>query len=168
MFEISRAITPAQLDAVRGLMRAFVEWHGGRHGEYRSLLDQYFDPEKFEAELSGLPGEFTPPRGRLLIATDEGTAVGCVALRDLGGDICEMKRLFVLPSCHGRGVGLALAKTILEEARGIGYRLMRLDTGPKSIEAQAIYRKLGFKDIAPYYELDDQMKNWLVFMELTL
>ncbi|KUZ67529.1 hypothetical protein WI36_22550 [Burkholderia ubonensis] len=65
-------------------------------------------------------------------------------------------------------MGLALAKTILEEARGIGYRLMRLDTGPKSIEAQAIYRKLGFKDIAPYYELDDQMKNWLVFMELTL
>ncbi|MDR6495700.1 GNAT superfamily N-acetyltransferase [Paraburkholderia terricola] len=168
MFEISRATTPAQLDAVRGLMRAFVEWHGGRHGEYQSLLNQYFDPEKFEAELNGLPGEFIPPRGRLLVAADEGVAVGCVALRDLGGDVCEMKRLFVLSEFHGRGVGVALAKAVLEEARSIGYRLMRLDTGPKSIEAQAIYRKLGFKDIAPYYELDDQMKNWLVFMELTL
>ncbi|MES2937606.1 MAG: GNAT family N-acetyltransferase [Pseudomonadota bacterium] len=168
MFEISQAITPTQLDAVRRLMRAFVGWHGDRHGEYRNLLDQYFDPEKFEAELSDLPGKFVPPRGRLLVATDEGTPVGCVALRDLGGEVCEMKRLFVSAQYQGRGAGLALAKAVIEEARSIGYRTMRLDTGPKSIEAQTIYRKLGFKDIAPYYELDDQMKNWLVFMELNL
>ncbi len=79
-----------------------------------------------------------------------------------------MKRLFVSAQYQGRGAGLALAKAVIEEARSIGYRTMRLDTGPKSIEAQTIYRKLGFKDIAPYYELDDQMKNWLVFMELNL
>ncbi len=79
-----------------------------------------------------------------------------------------MKRLFVVPEYHGRGVGLALAKAVIEEARGIGYNLMRLDTGPKSIEAQTIYSKLGFREIAPYDQVDDEMKNWLVFMELTL
>lgn len=79
-----------------------------------------------------------------------------------------MKRLFVLPEYQGRGVGLALTKAVIKEARGIGYQLMRLDTGPRSTEAQTIYRKLGFREIAPYYELDDQMRNWLVFMELNL
>lgn len=168
MIDISQATTSVQLDAVRHLMRTFVEWHYDRHSEYRDLLDQYLDEKSFEAELSSLPGKFIPPRGRLLIATDKDEYVGCVGLRDLGENICEMKRLFVYPQCQGRGAGLALAKAIIKEAQDIGYTSMRLDTGPNSIEAQTIYQKLGFRKIPPYYDLDDQMKDWLIFMELTL
>jgi putative acetyltransferase len=168
MIKISQATTSVQLDAVRSLMRAFVDWHYSRHGEYRALINQYFNPEKFEIELADLPGKFTPPRGRLLVATSENTHIGCIALNDLGGEVCEMKRLFVFPAYQGRGAGSALAKAIIKEARDIGYNTMRLDTGPKQIEAQTLYRKLGFRKIAPYYKVDDQMKNWLVFMELIL
>jgi GNAT superfamily N-acetyltransferase len=168
MLEISQATTSVQLDAVRGLMRAYVEWQYGRHADYRNLLDQYFDHKAFEAELADLPGKFIPPRSRLLVATDENAHVGCVALSDMGKAVCEMKRLFVLPEYQGRGAGSALAKAVIKEARDIGYSSMRLDTGPKTIEAQTMYSKLGFRKIAPYYELDDQMKNWLIFMELPL
>jgi GNAT superfamily N-acetyltransferase len=168
MVEISQATTSVELDAVRRLWRAYVEWQYGRHAEYRNLLDQYFDHKAFEAELADLPGKFAPPRGQLLVATDEKAHVGCVALSDMGNAVCEMKRLFVLPEYQGRGAGVALAKAVINKGRDIGYSSMRLDTGPKTTEAQAIYSKLGFRKIAPYYELDDQMKNWLIFLELTL
>jgi ribosomal protein S18 acetylase RimI-like enzyme len=168
MIKIVRATTPAQLDAVRDLMRAFSEWHYDRHGAYRDLIDQYFDGKTFEAELSRLPGRFGPPTGCLLVASSGNEFVGCVGLRDIGDGVCEMKRLFVLSAFQGKGVGRLLANAIIDEARGLGFRMMRLDTGPNSVEAQDIYRKLGFSEIEPYYDVDDQMKDWLTFMELAL
>ena len=168
MIKISQVTTPEQLDAVRMLMRAFSEWHYDRHGEYRDLIDQYFNKKTFEAELRDLPGEFSPPKGRLLVATNGNNFVGCVALRDIGEGVCEMKRLFVLPKYQGQGAGLSLADAIISEAREIGYHLMRLDTGPNSIEAQDIYRKIGFREIPPYYNIDCRMRDWLTFMERAL
>jgi GNAT superfamily N-acetyltransferase len=165
---ISQVQTDEQLDAVRRFMRAFVAWHRERHHDYRDLINKYFDPTKFEEELSSLPGDFSPPLGRLLIASEGGNEVGCVALRDLDDGVCEMKRLFVDPSFQGRGAGMALGEAVIAEAKAIGYRTMRLDTGPGQKEAQGLYRRLGFKPIEAYYELDDDMRNWLVFMELDL
>ena len=63
---------------------------------------------------------------------------------------------------------MSLAQALIKEAKEIGYRLMRLDTGPNSIEAKDIYRKLGFKEIEPYYDVDKRMEDWLTFMELVL
>jgi ribosomal protein S18 acetylase RimI-like enzyme len=104
----------------------------------------------------------------LLVAQEDGKIVGCVALRDLGDGACEMKRMFVHPEFHGRGVGQLLGRALIGEARTIGYHKMLLDTGPAQREAQGLYRKLGFKDVEPYYELSDELRNWLVFMELDL
>ena len=168
MIKAVRATTPEQLDAVRNLMRAFSEWHYDRHGAYRDLIDQYLDGKAFEAELNGLPGKFGPPKGRLLVASTGSEFVGCVGLRDIGNGVCEMKRLFVLPQFQGRGAGRILVQAILGEARDLGFHMMRLDSGPNSVEAQDIYRKLGFSEIEPYYDVDDQMKDWLTFMELAL
>lgn len=149
-------------------MRAFSRWHYDRHGAYRDLIDQYFNGKAFEDELAGLPGRFGPPNGRLLVASSGDAFIGCVGLRDIGDGVCEMKRLFVLPEHQGQGVGRLLAIAILDEARDIGFRMMRLDSGPNSTEAQDIYRKLGFTEIEPYYKVDDRMKEWLTFMELAL
>ena len=153
---------------VAALMRAFIEWHGERHAADRHIVESYFDPVAFAEELDNLPGKFAEPRGRLLVAEEDGKIAGCVALRDLGDGACEMKRMFVYPEFHGRGVGQLLGRVLIREARAIGYRKMLLDTGPEQREAQALYRKLGFKDIEPYYELSDDLRNWLVFMELDL
>lgn len=153
---------------VAALMRAFVEWHGERHAADRRIVESYFDPVAFAEELDNLPGEFAGSRGRLLVAEEDGRIAGCVALRDLGDGACEMKRMFVYPEFHGKGVGQLLGRAIVGEARAIGYRKMLLDTGPAQREAQALYRKLGFKDVEPYYELSAELRNWLVFMALDL
>lgn len=110
----------------------------------------------------------TPPRGALLVAEENGQIAGCVALRELRNGACEMKRMFVAPEFHGRGVGQALARTVIERAKDLGYCKMMLDTGPAQREAQGLYRKIGFEDVEPYYDLSPELRDWLVFMELDL
>ena len=168
MLEIAQAETSEDLDAIRGLMRAFVAWHRERHVEDLGLIDRYFDAAGFKVELAGLPGLYTPPRGRLLLARVDGEAAGCVALRDLGDHFCEMKRMFLPPEFRRCGVGRALGEALLREARQAGFRAMRLDTSRRQAEAIGLYEKLGFRRIAPYYTLPADMRDWLIFMEAEL
>jgi ribosomal protein S18 acetylase RimI-like enzyme len=120
----------------------------------------------FDGELASLPGKYAPPAGALLIARDAaGAALGCVAMRPLETEICEMKRLYVAPAGRGQGLGKALALTLIEAARTSGYREMRLDTLPSMADAQTLYRHLGFTEIAPYY---DTPIAGTVFMALKL
>ncbi len=79
-----------------------------------------------------------------------------------------MKRMFVSSEFHGRGVGQALARAIIERAKELGYSKMMLDTGPAQREAQGLYRKFEFKNVEPYYNLSPELWDWLVFMELDL
>ena len=160
--------TPAQLDQVRALMRSFIAWHKERHREDIHLINAYFDDAAFEEELASLPGEYVPPRGQLLLATLDGAPAGCVALREIDSASCEMKRMFVYTQYHGKGVGRLLAEAIIKEARALGYRTMRLDTSVRQDAANGLYRRLGFQTIEPYYELAEDVRNWLVFMELKL
>jgi len=107
--------------------------------------------QNFDKELAELPGDYAPPDGRMLLATYEGQLAGCVALHKLDGAICEMKRLYLRPKFRGKGLGRVLAETVIHQARQIGYKRMRLDTvEPMMKDAVAMYRRLGFKEIAPY------------------
>lgn len=168
MIRVKIPATTEELDQTRALMRAFVAWHRERHQQDLALIDAYFDNEAFEQELASLPGQYAPPRGQLLLATVAGVPAGCVALKEINTEACEMKRMFVYPEYHGRGVGRALGEVVIDAARSAGYRVMRLDTSIRQAEAQGLYRRLGFYDIEPYYELPEELRNWLVFMELAL
>jgi ribosomal protein S18 acetylase RimI-like enzyme len=163
-----RGADPCDYPAVAELMRAFIRWHYERHASDRALIDGYFDDAAYEAELRGLPGQYAPSTGALLVAEQDGEIVGCVALKRLDDERCEMKRLFVDPAAQGSGAGQALARAIVARGKALGYSRMMLDTGPKQIEAQALYRKLGFGDTEPYYEMSPELRDWLVFMELDL
>ena len=163
-----RDAQPPDYPAIAKLMRGFMRWHYQRHATDRAMIDGYFDGAGYEAELSGLPGHYASPDGALLIAEQDGEVIGCVALKRLDEQRCEMKRLFVDARAHGNGAGQALAEAIVRRARLIGYAKMMLDTGPKQIEAQTLYRKLGFRDAKPYYSMPSELRQWLVFMELDL
>lgn len=124
---------------------------------FRSYADEFAETiaeslrhQGFESELAGLPGEFAPPSGCLLLALVSGQPAGCVALRDLGGGTCEMKRLYVAPTGRGRGLGRLLVSEILRRAADAGYRRMVLDTLPEMAGALALYRSFGFEETAPY------------------
>lgn len=133
--------------------------------EYAASLGFDLGFQGFEAELAELPGAYAPPRGRLLLAFQGDRPAGCVALRELEDGVCEMKRLYVRPDFQGLGIGRALAEAVLQEARGIGYSRMRLDTVPAMARAQGLYHALGFREI-PAYRFNPVPGT--VFLELRL
>ncbi|HET7436817.1 MAG TPA: GNAT family N-acetyltransferase [Thermoanaerobaculia bacterium] len=113
--------------------------------EYAASLDVDLSFQQFDDELAQLDTTYA----LILIAREERQPAGCVALRDLGDRICEMKRLYVRPAFRGQNLGRALAERVAE-ARARGFRAMRLDTLPSMHAAIAMYESLGFADIAPY------------------
>jgi putative acetyltransferase len=133
------ALFPDDLPEIRALF-----------GEYADSLGVDLSFQDFGHELATLPGDYAPPRGVLIIAEHQGAVAGCVALRPIDAEVCEMKRLFVRPACRGARLGRALAEAILSEARRIGYSRIRLDTLPSMVEAIVLYQRLGFADIPAY------------------
>ena len=126
-------------------------------GQVRQLFVEYADSlgvdlsfQDFERELAELPGDYTPPTGRLLLASVEDSLAGCVALRQFEPGVCEMKRLYVRPAFRQTGLGRQLAQHVITEARAIGYRRMLLDTLPTMKTAQKLYRDLGFVTVPAY------------------
>jgi GNAT superfamily N-acetyltransferase len=118
--------------------------------EYAESLDFDLDFQNFKDELAQLPGEYAPPEGCLIIAFYQGEPAGCVGLRKLEKNICEMKRLYVRPRYRAMGFGKVLAESIIREAGIKGYKLMRLDTVPSMKKARDLYLSMGFKKIDPY------------------
>lgn len=134
------AESPLQVEQVRQLFL-----------EYAQSLNFSLCFQDFDKELTGLPGDYAPPDGRLLLAGCAAQPAGCVALHGLEPEICEMKRLYARPQFRGQGLGRLLVETVVAQARTIGHRRMRLDTvGPMMENAVALYRQLGFQEIAPY------------------
>jgi GNAT superfamily N-acetyltransferase len=166
--DICLAETDEDLDDVRRLFRSFLTWHRDRHTGDSDLIDAYFDEDAWEQELSGLPGAYRPPDGVLLLARDAGLALGCVAAKRLDADACEMKRMFVAPVARGHGAGRAMAEDLLIRMGAAGYRRMYLDTSIRQAEALTLYRSLGFTEVAPYYDVPDELRDWLVFLAVDL
>ena len=118
--------------------------------EYAASIGVDLEYQGFSSELAGLPGQYAPPSGDLLIARVNGAAAGCVALRRLDQSTLEMKRLYVRPSARGAGLGKLLVEAAISIARQNGYAELRLDTLASMASAQKLYGALGFVEIPPY------------------
>lgn len=138
--DIAPVANPRELEDVRTLFM-----------EYARSLDFSLCFQSFDEEVARLPGMYAPPKGALLLARVDGEAAGCAGLHELEDGIAEMKRLFVRPRYRDLGLGRALAQRILDEARAIGYRRLRLDTIQGTMDpAIRLYRRMGFVPIEPY------------------
>lgn len=151
---IAEVREPSELETARSLFQ-----------EYAACLGSDVCLQGFGKEVAALPGEYARPHGRLLLASVDDQMAGCVGLRRLEPDTCEMKRLYVRPEYRGLGVGRELAQTITTESRTAGYRRLRLDTLPSMVSALALYRRLGFREIPPY---GDNRVEGAVYLELHL
>jgi putative acetyltransferase len=139
--QLRPAVSDADMTAVRAL---FVD--------YAKSLGFSLCFQNFDEELATLPGKYAPPGGAILLAELGNEAVGVVAMRPLSDGVCEMKRLYVSPQQRGTRLGGRLARAIIDAGTKAGYRAMRLDTLDSMGEAIALYRKLGFVEIAAYYD----------------
>ncbi len=119
----------------------------------------------FEDELGELEHVYGPPGGALLLVRQGGRTAGCVALKDLGSGTCEINRLFLRPGFRGMGLGRICAEQAVQTARGMDYSVVRLHTLPIMREALALYRSMGFTEIAAY---GDCSVEGAVFMEMDL
>lgn len=152
-FTIARAEGAEDVVAVKVLFRAYAEWLN---------VDLCF--QGFDEEMADFPSTYDV----LLLGKVAGEPAGAVGVKPLGSPeegACEMKRLYCLPQYQGLGLGRALAEASLDEARRLGYRIMKLDTLTRLEAAVALYRSLGFRQTGAYY--DNPLEN-VLYMERTL
>ena len=155
MISIFQAATPDHIAQARELFQ-----------EYGASLGFSLCFQSFDQELAGLPGDYAPPSGRLLLAHVDGQPAGCVALHKYEADAAEMKRLYVRPGFRGHNLGRRLIDDLISQAQAIGYTSIRLDTVPSIMgKAVELYRAYGFREIAPYRP---NPVEGALYMELTL
>jgi len=156
LIEIIQPHNDSDIQSVKELFLEYASWLG---------FDLCF--QGFDEELAGLPGKYSPENGgRLYLLKDDGKTAACIALRKIEDGICEMKRLYVKPEFRGKHYGILLANKVIDEAKELGYKRMRLDTiGSKMKSAMALYKSLGFYEIEAYYYNPQPGVN---YMELDL
>lgn len=155
MHEILEAYSPELIKETKKLFLEYEKW-----------LNVSLCFQGFEEEVAGLPGKYSKPEGRLYIVKEGNEFIGTIALRKIEDGICEMKRLFLKDKARGKGIGNELVAKIIQDAKDIGYKSMRLDTiKEKMPKAVSIYERYGFKETTPYYH---NPNPHTLFMELEL
>ncbi|MGB5528756.1 MAG: GNAT family N-acetyltransferase [Ignavibacteriaceae bacterium] len=133
--------------------------------DYIKWLDMDLTFQKIENELIGFNDMYSSPKGCYLIAfAENGETAGGVGLRKFEEGICEMKRLYVYPKYLKKGLGEALCRELIKQAKKFGYKKMRLDTIGKLKVANRLYDKLGFYEIEPYRENPDKTARFMEYI----
>lgn len=126
----------------------------------REMIDRYLEVQDVAGELADLLTRFTPPNGQCLLARLDGRAVGTLMLKRASDTVCEMNRMWVRPEGRGQGIGRALIEGLCDEARAMGFRIMKLEALDERIPAVPLYAKSGFltdPDRSPYAKDDPRV-----------
>jgi N-acetylglutamate synthase-like GNAT family acetyltransferase len=164
MLAIHQIETPQQIAAAQRLVRGYFEWF------FALVPGSQTDPtfRGWEDELASIPGQFVPPAGRFLLAEVDGQVAGCIVLKPVSADTCELKRLFVHPSQRGKAIGQALVKAFLTQASASGYHHAVLDSHVSMTGAHAIYQQMGFGVVAAPDNFPEELKGSVIFMRREL
>lgn len=168
MLRIVEASGAKEFAQAAELLSAFPTHQRMRYASDIEIVERYFDDDDYAREMAGLQSIYSATGGSVLLAREGETAVGAVCLKKLDATYCEMKRLFVPIEHRRKGIGGMLSDALLRCARNRGFKYMRLDTGTFMIESHALYEKMGFEKIEPYYEVTGRLRDGLYFMELEL
>ena len=162
-------------DAARRLITEYLRWIAESAAANYGLS---FDVAAMVRSDLDDPAKFYPPDGRFYVARHAASYVGVGCLKRLTATAAEIQRMYVQPHLRGLGVGRLLVDRLLEDARAIGYAVVRLESLKFLSAAHALYRSVGFEEITPYaensmkdYQSADTMDSYrasAVFMELHL
>ncbi len=130
-----------------------------------SSFQKYLEIQHYDEELQHLDTKYGLPGGRLYIAFYHGELAGCIGMRKIDEENCEMKRLYVRPAFRGKHIGRELVERLIEDAKEIGYSHMLLDTLPFLKSAVSLYKAYGFYEISSY---NDSPVESSIYMKLDL
>jgi putative acetyltransferase len=137
---IREAQFPSDQAALVALIREYAAWLN---------IDMSF--QDFDNEMAQIDSKYSMPNGMLWVAQEAETLIGCVGFKHLDSATAEVKRLYVQPAFRGQQLGDKLMQIVVDTTRQLGYQRLVLDTVPQTVAAQALYLRMGFKPIAPYY-----------------
>lgn len=167
--------TPAQRDAARALLTEYLVWVADIA---RTNYGLSFDVDAMVASDLEDADKFFPPSGRMVLVRHADTYVGVGCLKRLAEGVGEIQRMYVQPHVRGVGAGRLLVNRLLDDARSLGLRTVRLESLKALAAAHGLYRSVGFRDIDPYAENSmqayqpadtlDAYRDNVVFMELAL
>lgn len=164
MVSIVQVTDPIQIADAKELVREYFSWF------FALIPGSESDPtfRGWEDELEAIPGVSVPPKGSYLLATVDGQPAGCVTLKPLDEENCELKRLFIRSFFRGQSVGTHLVDAFMQSARALGYKFAVLSSHISMTKAHDIYRKSGFKVIDAPPDFPDELRKSVIFMKCTL
>ena len=167
MLKIIPAESKLQYRQVRELFAELASWDTSQVSQLgldgQKALDFYYASGE-----EALPGVYTPPNGRMFLATHSTKAAGCGGFHGMTKEVCEIKRMYVRPEFRRMHIGGKLMENLIVTAKDAGYLVMRLETVSFMDKAIAMYSSFGFKTCPAYYQIPLSFRAITVFMHLNL
>ncbi|KWI53695.1 GCN5 family acetyltransferase [Burkholderia ubonensis] len=138
---IREAAFPADTVALVAVIREYVRW-----------LDMDLSYRGFDAEMEAFERIYTLPSGMFFVAEVDGEIAGCAGLLRHSSETAELKRLYVRAAWRGLSLGEMLVTSVVGRAKDLGFSSLVLDAVAQTRFAQRLYERLGFAEIAPFYE----------------
>ena len=168
MLIVADPVSPRDFDDIRALARAFRDFLATLPLPDDVVVTYAYQPEAYEEILSQIETLHAPPRGALKLARLNGAAVGCGMMQTISPGVAEIKRVFVADTARGTGAGRAVMQALIDEARGLGFHRICLDTARVLTSARHLYPAVGFRECAPYWPAPPNLAERLVFFEMDL
>jgi len=152
-----------EIGAVQELCRAYRNVLVERCTEIPEIVETYYSKDAYEELLTSLPEKHKRPDGEIFVGVIDGKIEACGMIHRINATTCEIKRVYVSDAARGHGLAKEVFNVSMKLAKELGYDRMVLDTMIRLHEAIGLYKKLGFTQADPFYELDPRFTDYIRF-----